>query len=341
MADATVSEGEALAVRYHETGAPCDVLRVEAVPVPPPGPGEVTVRLLAAPIHPSDLGMIAGTYGRQAALPAVAGREGVGEIVAVGPGTHLGLGSRVRMPSSGAWITQVTTPEAGLVAVPRNVPLAQAAMAFVNPPTVVRLLRDFVTLQPGDWVVQNAANSAVGQGVAALARHWGLQTVNFVRDVPRTEAALRSVGADVILPDTDDGLKALADATGGAKPRLALNSVGGESVVRLIRALGDSGVCVTFGGMVGDRIRYPTRNLIFNDIALRGFWMDRWLRTHLPAEVEALFNEVFDLLAAGILAAPIGATYPLHRALEAVPAAAEPSRPGKILLLGPNVTLDA
>lgn len=320
-----------MAARYHETGEPTEVVRVESVPVAEPANGEVTVRLLASPIHPSDLGMLAGTYGRKADLPAIGGREGLGEVVA--SNAALAVGTRVRMPVSGAWIGEVTVAAAGLTVIPGDLPVDQAAMAFVNPPTVVRLLADFIDLQAGDWVAQNAANSAVGHGVAALARHRGLHTINVVRDPAKWEAPLKTAGGDVVVADGDDWFKQVTALTGGARPRLALNSIGGDSVIKLIRALGDGGCCVTFGGMVGDKVRYPTRNLIFNDVSLRGFWMDRWMRTHAADEIAALHDEVFDLLRQGIIQAPVAARYPLSQAKEALRHASSGGREGKVLLV--------
>jgi NADPH:quinone reductase-like Zn-dependent oxidoreductase len=332
-----MSAETALAVRYHETGKPAEVLRVEPVELPPPGPGEARVRLLAAVINPSDLGMIGGSYGRLRELPAVAGREGLGEVVALGEGVSTpAVGTRVRMPEGpGVWREAVNAPAGELLPVPGDLPVEQAAMAFINPPTAWRLLHDFGDAKPGDWVAQNAGNSAVGVYVAQLGRKLGLNVLSLVRDVTKWEKPLKQTGAAAVAADTADWPKQLEALTGGARPKLGLNSVGGESVSALIKAMADGGEVVTFGGMVGDKVRFPTRFLIFNDLRLSGFWLDRWYRTHSADEARAMLTEVFALIAEGTFQAPVAASYPLGQALEAVAHAGRSGREGKVILKGP------
>lgn len=284
-------------------------------------------------MHPSDMGMIGGTYGRLRELPAVAGREGVGEVVAVGEGvSEVSVGQLVRMPDEpGAWAQAVLAKADELLHIPSDVPLDQAAQAFVNPPTAFRILKDYGDLRPGDWIIQNAANSAVGTSVIQLAKKWGYRTINVVRDASR-EAMLKELGADVVVTEDSGYEKNVKELTGGEKPKLGLNSIGGESVIRQIRALADGGTSVTFGGMVGDKVRFPTRNLIFNDVCLCGYWMDLWLRRHSKHDIDAMNEEVFKLLADGTIEVPVEKVFPFREALEAVAAANQGGRNGKILI---------
>ena len=116
--------------------------------------------------------------------------------------------------------------------------------------------------------------------------------------------------------------------------RLALNSVGGASVMRLIKACDAGATVVTFGGMTGDPVRFPTRELIFNDLTLRGFWIDKWLREAPPGAVAAMNEEVYALWRAG-LPTGVEAVFPVAEIREAVARAALPGRSGKVLLRGP------
>lgn len=326
---------EIKALRYHETGNPADVLQLDTLSLAVPADGEALVALRCAVLHPSDLGMIGGTYGRLRDLPAVAGREGVGEVLAVGAHvSRLRPGDRVRMPEDCVLAEAVCVDAETLEKAPSDLPLEMAAMAFINPPTAYLLLKDFVDLEPGDWIIQNAANSAVGQCVIGLAKSRGLHTINLVRDVAKWEGPLKALGADVVLADGDDFFKQIDDATGGDTPRLGLNSVGGESVIKMIRCMAESGVVVTFGGMVGDKVRFPTRNLIFDDVCLRGFWVDKWGRRASADQRGAMQHAVNELIRRGVFKISVAEKFPLPDGKAAFAAALAGGRDGKVLVTG-------
>lgn len=308
-----------------------DAVSIKSYDVPTPKPNEVLARLIASPIHPSDFGIIQGTYGFLPELPAVGGREGIGEIIALGEGIDPSLiGTQVRMPSPGAWQEVCVISVDTLIPIPDDLPIDSAAMAFINPPTAWHLLHGFISLKPGDWIVQNAANSAVGFCVIQLAKHLGYRTLNVVRN-PDWETQLKAIGADVVATEKSDWHKNIKALTNNAPPKLALNSIGGQSAINLIKALEQEGTLVTFGSMVGNKVHFPTRDLIFKNITLKGFWCDKWLKTHPQAEVQALFQQIFKLIKEGIFNIPIEKKYPLDQAMEALAEAQKPGRHGKIL----------
>ena len=319
---------------YSRFGKAEEVISCNSVELPPLQDGEALIRMRFANINPSDLGMIGGSYGKLLELPAVGGREGMGVIEAIaGDASGLAVGDQVRLPETGGtWRSHRIAPCADLIRIPSEIPAEQAATLFINPPTALMLLESLVDLKPGDWVIQNAANSSVGTWVIQLAKAKGLKTINIVRRAS-LEQELKSLGADVVIEDNNDYPKTLKDLTGGAKPKLALNSIGGESVIRMVKCLADEGVCATFGGMVGDPVRFPTRFLIFNDVKLCGFWMDKWMRTHPKEEVQELYNKVFRYVVEHKISTPIQATYALEDFSEALNAFSQP-RMGKILFKG-------
>jgi len=329
-----MSGKKSLAVRYHAHGKPEEVLVVEAVDIAAPKRGEVVLELLAASVNPSDLGMIMGSYGRLRELPAVGGREGVGVVIEVGEGVEsLQVGDWVQMPeASGVWRQRGVAVAAGLLKVPQTLTPQQAATAFVNPATAVRLLQDFGDLQPGDWLIQNAANSAVGFSVVGYAKHRGYRTINVVRN-REWESALKAAGGDIVVSEGSDYPKQIKTLTGGVLPKLGLNSVGGESVSDIIKTIDEGGTVVTFGGMVGDKIRFPTRQLIFNDLRLQGYWMDKWNRSQHRNALESFYADVFRLIAAGIIHVPVEKAYAFAQALEAVKRGFAAGRKGKILIV--------
>ena len=319
------------AICHHEFGQPLDVLRLENVQQAEPQIGEVRVRLLAATINPSDYGMIGGSYGRLRELPAVAGREGVGVVEAIGRGvTRVGVGARVRFPEAGAWQETACMAAADVLLVPADVSIEQAAFSFINPPTAYCLLQKMVDLAPGSWVLQNAGNSAVGLAVIQIARVLGFKTISQVR---REEliAPLKALGADHVVIEGSGWSKQVNELTGGEPIQLALNSIGGASASDQIKALGEGGTQVTFGAMVADLVRFPTRFLIFNDVRLVGFWWDQWSQKAGAQGLNQVMSAVYAMMRDGTLKLPVEATYSFAEYEAAIKHDQQP-RFGKVLL---------
>ena len=319
------------AICHHEFGQPLDVLRLENVQQAEPQIGEVRVRLLAATINPSDYGMIGGSYGRLRELPAVAGREGVGVVEAIGRGvTSVGVGARVRFPEAGAWQETACMAAADVLLVPADVSIEQAAFSFINPPTAYCLLQKIVDLAPGSWVLQNAGNSAVGLAVIQMAKVLGFKTISQVR---REEliAPLKALGADHVVIEGSGWAKQVNELTGGEPIQLALNSIGGASASDQIKALGEGGTQVTFGAMVADLVRFPTRFLIFNDVRLVGFWWDQWSQKAGAQGLNQVMSAVYAMMRDGTLKLPVEATYSFAEYEAAIKHDQQP-RFGKVLL---------
>jgi len=323
--------------QYAKRGpVPQDVIEAVDFELPPPGPGQALIEVLAAPINPSDVLTLTGEYGMLPPLPAVGGNEGVGRVAKLGPDVEgLQVGQTVLLPvSSGTWATHVLADARRLMPVPGNADPRQLAMMTVNPPTALLMLSDFVDLKPGEWVIQNAANSAVGGYVIQLAKIRGLNTVNVVR----REAAIpavRQAGAEVVLVDGDDLHERVAAATGGAKIRLGIDAIGGMSTDHVARSVAEGGIVVNYGAMSGEPCMISPRSFVFRDLTLRGFWLALWFRKAAPQRQREVFAELAQLIAAGKLSARIQATFPVERIKEAVAQAAAGGRDGKILIV-PN-----
>jgi trans-2-enoyl-CoA reductase len=197
------------------------------------------------------------------------------------------------------------------------VDLIAAAMLKINPATALRMLRDFVPLERGAWIVQNAANSGVGRAVIEIARECGWRTISVVR---RAEliAELQALGSDVVLVEGESLTGEIKAALGGAPLQLALNAVGGDSALRLANALSPGGTLVTYGAMSRQPVRLPNGLLIFQDIRFRGFWVSRWYEAASGKEVSAMFDELFAFATRGLFLPPIAATYSLKQASAAL-----------------------
>jgi len=313
---------------------PQDVIRAVPLTLPPLAQGQALVALVAAPINPSDVLSLTGEYGVLPPLPAVGGNEGVGRVVELGPeAAGVAVGDLVLLPPGvGTWRSHLIADAAQLIALPPGADPQQLAMLRVNPPTAALLLRDFVTLAAGDWVIQNAANSAVGGYLVQLAKLRGYRTVNVVRREAAV-AGVQALGGDVVVVDGPDLAKRVRKAVEGAPIKLGIDAVGGAATARLGDCLGEGATLVNYGRMSGEPCQVSPVATIFRDVTLRGFWLVRWYRTASRDEQRALFAELTGLVAAGTLHAPVQATYPLAQIADAVAVAASGARDGKILVV--------
>lgn len=323
-----------LRARFERHGpVPQDVIHPVEFDLPEPGAGQALVEVVAAPINPSDLLTLTGEYGRLPELPAIGGNEGVGRVAVLGPDTRgPAVGRLVLLPvGSGTWSTHVVVDAASLMPLPDDGDPRQLAMMTVNPPTAALLLREFVALGPGDWVIQNAANSAVGAYLAQVARHQGHRTVGVVRREDAAPAAEES-GADVVLVDGEDLAARVSEATGGAEISLGIDAVGGSASGRLAECLAPSATLVSYGRMSGEPCRVAPDAFVFRDLTMRGFWLARWFQQTPDAARRELMTEVAHLITSGTLHAPIHATFEVTRIKEAVAEAAAGGRSGKVLV---------
>jgi trans-2-enoyl-CoA reductase len=320
------------AVVYEAHGNPSDVLRVETRPWPKPAADEVVVTMRAAPINPADLNAIEGKYPVRPHLPATPGFEGAGVVVDLRASVQgITTGAVVILPHNvGTWREAVAVKAAELVAVPPEIEPVHAAMLKINPMTAWRLLHDYVDLKKGDWLIQNAANSAAGRAVIQIARALGYKTVNVVR---RTELIdeLRNEGGDVVLVDGETLREEVKNATGDAEIRLGLNAVGGESALRLANCLAAGGTLVTFGAMSLQPLKVPNGLLIFKDLRFRGIWINKWYDHATMSERMAAFRPLFEMAKRGLLKTKLEKKYSLDEAKAAVAHAAQGKRSGKII----------
>lgn len=295
---------------YNRYGPPASVLTLQEKELPTLKPHQVLVDFLAAPINPSDINQIEGKYPIQPPLPAVAGNEGVAQIMRRGSEVQLTRGSMVvpLLAGAGTWRQSAVFDAADLHVIPDDISIEKAATMSINPPTALRMLEEYVTLEKGDVVVQNGANSAVGQCVIQLAKAKGIHTVNVIRERPdmdEVKTYLKSLGADVVT--TDDKLKAALASAGLPRPKLGLNCVGGASSTALAKALAHGGTIVTYGGMSMKPVTIPTSLLIFKDLTCKGFWLSGGAKGSSYESKKAVLNKLAPLLRKNALSIRINA----------------------------------
>ena len=255
-------------VQITSYGVPEEVARCVEVPdVGMPGAGEVTFEVLAFPINPADVMFCRGAYRIKPPLPATPGAECVGRVLAIGEGvSYVAPGDLVINLQRENWAQRRRVKENDIVGLPTGIDVKQAAMIRINPPTALLMLTDLVDLRRGEWVLQNAANSAVGKLLIRFARARGLRTVNIVRR-EASFAELKALGADICLVDGPDLSSQVRPILDGAPIRLALDAVGGHATGRLAALVADGGTVCNYGAM-GDES--ANVNVAYSDLIFRG-----------------------------------------------------------------------
>ncbi|QDT50137.1 Alcohol dehydrogenase [Symmachiella dynata] len=324
------------AVVLNQFGEPADVLRIESRDQPVPASGHVRVRMLASPINPSDLMMIRGQYGILPELPATPGFEGVGIVEASGGGL-LGkflVGKRVAVlnGTTGNWQQQTTVPAKQAVPLGKELSVEQAAMFFVNPATAYVMTRQVLKVPRGAWLLQTAAGSALGKMVIRLGRKYGFRTLNVVRREEQV-AELKSLGGDAVIAASPAELPAaVAEITSGQGVPYAIDPVGGPLGTAVVQSLGKGGRMLVFGTLSGEPLSFSPRDIMTPDANIAGFWLSNHMNLLNLIGKLKLVKMVKTLLRDGTLTADVGETFPLDKVCDAVQAAEQSGRAGKVLL---------
>lgn len=320
----------------HETyGSPRDVLRVIEHAPETPGPGELIVRMEAAAMHIADLRTITGVDDSfRFPLPRTPGFEGIGRVVRVGAGVSaFEAGDRV-FPAlaAGTFREEVRCRADDCMPAPDG-DAAQLSLLTVNGPTAEVMLEDFVDWKPGDWLIQNAANSSCGRYLIRLARLKGVRTVNVVRR-PAMLDELRELGGDVVLLDGPDLVQRVRSAVGEAPIRLGIDAVSGAATQRIAECLAPDSPLVSYGSMTNQRCEIDFYLMFRQGIVLHGLSFVRQFRRRTPQAVRAMYARLADLMARGELVARIAGVYPIDRIVEACDRAAMTGddRDGKVVI---------
>jgi len=315
-------------------GEPSEVIELNTVSEPALGQEDVLVSMEAAPINPSDVLLMRGIYGVRPAFPFSVGAEGVGRVTQTGSKVDVALqGQRVLiLPTleQGTWADQVVVPVRNIVPMSTEADPLQLAMIGINPATAYALLSRYVSLMPGDWIGQTAANSAMGQYIIALAKLAGVRTLNVVR---REDAAeeVRQWGGDRVVLQGDDLHKDIEKALDGKRLSLVLDMVGGPAVGALAGSLKTGGSIVLYAVLSGQFPAIPLKDLIYRDLSLHGFWLINWIRNAPRTEIQEVYRKLGDLVAQGSLSAAVEHVYPLDHFKDAFKHSLKPNRSGKIL----------
>lgn len=324
------------AIRFEQFGEPTQVLRVVDLPEPEPGRNQVRVRMIASPINPSDLLVVRGRYGVLPPLPATPGFEGVGVVEKAGPGLFGKLlkGKRVAVLNGGGgnWAEKVVVPAMRAIPIPSDLSDEQVASFFINPASVLAMVRHVLKVPKGEWLLQSAAGSTLGKMIIKLGKVDGFKTLNVVR---RREAMdeLKALGGDAVIFSSDGPIdEQVRFVTGGKGVAYALDPVGGETGGQVFKSLGDDSHMLVYGLLSDEPICFDPRAMIAGKRIIEGFWLGHWMLARSKVKSVLLFREISAMIRQGVLATEPGRAFPLAAIAEAVGEAEAVGRKGKALL---------
>jgi NADPH:quinone reductase len=316
------------AIRAHRYGGP-DVLSVDELPLPSPGPGQALVAVEYAGVNYIDVYHRTGLYPSE--LPLGIGLEGAGVVEAVGPDVALAPGARVAWTNvPGSYATHVLAPADRLVAVPPALPLAQAAAVMLQGMTAHYLTRTTFALSPGHTCLLHAAAGGVGLLMCQLGRRAGARVIGTTSSDEKAAAARAAGAAAIIRYDQTDFADEVMRLTGGAGADVVYDSVGASTFEGSLRCLAPRGMMVLFGQSSG-----PVPPIDPRVLAARSLFLTRPVLAHYTAvrsELRARADDVLTWTAGGELRVTVDRELPLARAAEAHQLLESRRTSGKLLL---------
>jgi NADPH:quinone reductase-like Zn-dependent oxidoreductase len=313
-------------------------LVIREIDVPAPGPGEVLVKISAAPINPSDLAMIRKTGGDSDFSGIIPGLEGSGTVVAAGRGLlpKLWMGKRVACSAgrhgAGTWAEYMVTAAGMCFPLVKNVSFEQGSMSLVNPLTAIEFI-EFAGRRGHKAIINNAAASALGRMVELLAVKSGIEVINIVRSSSNAEL-LKSRGSRNVLDSSDPSfITDLAALARQLKATLLFDSVLNEQLKEMITALPGGSTVVIYGNLtLAENINIDPRSLIDNDIRISGFYLGARAREN------GLVKNMLNLIRVGKLMSSdlkisVAGRFPLDKAQEALDSYINNMSAGKVLLI--------
>ncbi len=309
------------AARIYQYGPP-EVLQIEPIEVPVPGPGEALVRHTAIGLNFVEVYFRRGTF-QMPVLPAVLGNEGAGIVEAIGPGVEdVAVGDRVVYADSpiGAYATVRLYPADQLVRIPAAVSDEQAAASFLRGVTARMLLKDVVPLHPGDTVLYHGAAGGVGLLFAQWAKALGIRVIGTVSSAEKAAAARAAGCIETIDYRAQDFVEQVKAITGGEGVAAVFDSVGQDTFLKSLESLRPRGALVAFGKASGNPPAIDP--FLLAPKGLYVTWPIRPVYTARRVDRERSTDELFEAIASGILDVGPSRTYALddivtaHRDLE-------------------------
>lgn len=286
------------AIVFDRTGSWNEVLRLAGREIVDPGADEVQVRIVARPINPSDRMFIAGSYRQRPELPQVAGLEGAGVVEKVGRNLDPALaGKHVSFRAKGTWAERINLPAGAFREIPAEIPFEAGCQLSLNLMSAHGLL-ERVNLAAGQWLLLTAANSSLGKLIVQLAKPRGIRVLALVRR-PENRSLMLDVGADTVLVDSSPNLlDEILETTGGGANGI-LDAVGGRLGSLMLKAAAPLATVVLYGRLSPDRSEFDYGDVIYRNLRVEGFGIDRWQETKTAGELDRIWRGLAGQVASG------------------------------------------
>jgi len=307
-----------------------EVLRLEEVPMPKPGPGEVLVRIHATGVNPVETYIRAGTYARLPELPYTPGNDGAGVVEQVGPDvTEFKAGDRVYTAGSltGTYAEFALCRKEQVHPLPANVSFAQGAAIGTPYATAYRGLLQRALAKPGETVLVHGASGGVGTAAVQLARAHGLRVFGTAGSDEGLKLAREQGAHEVFDHRADDHFEQIIKATGGRGVDVIVELLANVNLGKDLTILANGGRVVIIGSR--GRVEIDPRDIMQREADVRGMI----LPNTPPAEMASIHAALVAGLESGTLHPVIGKEFPLSEAAQAHRAVMESGAMGKIVLV--------
>ena len=310
-----------------------EVVNIESISQSDFDDSSILVKMQFAPINPADILMIEGNYASVPNCPTEIGIEGSGIIEEVGNKiTNFKVGDKVMCLSRTNWKTTQILKENEVIKLPESIDLQQAAMLKVNLASAYLMLTNFRKLSKGNWIIQNASNSAVGKNIIYLSKSLGLKTINLVRRDNVIDELL-DIGADIVINSDDINVikKELHSKVDGPIS-LGIDAVAGDATNLLASLVNESGLVINYGLLSGKACSIDPLNIVFRSIVIEGFWLAKEMRSMDYMAISTMYNNLIPFITNKQIYVNVDKTFPLSKISEALKAAKAYGRNGKIQL---------
>ena len=308
-------------VRFHSTGGP-EVLQIDTMPLPEPGPGEIRLRVKAIGLNRAEVMFRMGRYLMAPILPSKIGYEASGIVEAIGddddPAWLNATASSVpAFPVNlyGVYGEVAIVPASAMARYPAKLSFEEGTSIWMQYLTAYGALVHYGKIHPGDFVLITAASSSVGIAAIEIAKAEGAVSIATTRTQAK-KAELLALGADhVIVTDDEDLVARVQEITSGQLCRIVFDPVLGPGLEALASATAASGTIFAYGALSPKPTPYPLFTALSKQLTLKGYTL-----FEVVADPE-LFTKakeyVFDHLESREFTPRIDKTFPLAEIVEA------------------------